>query len=53
MNHFLRTAADNRTHCCELAFALVLKDGRLNKNIAEEILSSFEKVTVTKEDELV
>lgn len=36
-------ATDNKEHSCELAFANVLDGIKLNKNIAKEILSSFEK----------
>lgn len=36
-------AADDKEHSCELSFAEVLKDGKLNKGIAKEILASFEK----------
>lgn len=35
-------AADEKIHSCELAFAEVLKGDRLNKDIANEILKSFE-----------
>lgn len=34
-------AKDEKLHSCELAFAEVLKNGKLNKNIAKEILKSF------------
>ncbi|REE27251.1 5-methylcytosine-specific restriction enzyme subunit McrC [Winogradskyella pacifica] len=35
-------AEDDKAHSCELAFAEVLKDGKLNRDIAKEILESFE-----------
>ncbi len=38
-NYFERKNED--THSCELAFAQVLKEGKLNKDIAKEILQSF------------
>ncbi len=34
-------AIDKRKHFCELAFPQVIKDGKLNKEIAQDILSSF------------
>jgi len=37
-------AIDKRKHFCELAFAQVIKGGKLNKEIAQDILSSF-KIT--------
>jgi len=35
------TAEDQKKHSCELAFAQVLKNGKLNKSIGQEILQSF------------
>jgi 5-methylcytosine-specific restriction enzyme subunit McrC len=38
-NYFI--AEDDKKHSCELAFVEVIKDSKLNRNIAKEILNSF------------